>query len=83
MCSGEKLRLLRLLKGYKQQFVADKLGISQQAYSKLEKKEKINESLLKEIFQHLHCSHEEIDMVERIEINTNSNDSSTKVVRHF
>ena len=41
--SGEAIRKLRLLKGLSQKGVAVELGITQQAYSKLEKKEKIPE----------------------------------------
>lgn len=66
MYTGEKLRLLRLLKGHKQRFVADQLGISQQAYSKMEKKEKINDQLLKEIIQCMNCTPEDIDILEKI-----------------
>jgi transcriptional regulator with XRE-family HTH domain len=33
---GDKIKKLRELKGYKQEFVADKLSISQQSYSNLE-----------------------------------------------
>jgi transcriptional regulator with XRE-family HTH domain len=42
MFTGETLRQLRSLKGFKQKEVADKLHISQPAYSKLEKRKKVN-----------------------------------------
>ena len=36
---GQKIRQIRELKGYSQEFVANKLGVSQRAYSKLETNE--------------------------------------------
>jgi|SRR5690625_175725 len=36
---GEKIRKIRELKGYSQQYVASQLNISQRAYSKLEREE--------------------------------------------
>ena len=41
--SGENLRLLRLTKGAKQCSIAKKLGISQPAYSKYEKRDCLDE----------------------------------------
>jgi transcriptional regulator with XRE-family HTH domain len=35
---GEKIRLARLFRGYKQQYMGDKMGISQLAYSRLERR---------------------------------------------
>lgn len=35
---AKRIRLIRLNKGYSQEFVADKLGISQAAYSSIERK---------------------------------------------
>ncbi|WP_090772249.1 helix-turn-helix domain-containing protein [Pedobacter soli] len=37
MLLGQKIRVQRLTKKYSQQFMADKLGISQFAYSKIER----------------------------------------------
>ena len=34
---GQKIRVVRLLKGYSQEYIAMRLGISQNAYSKLER----------------------------------------------
>jgi transcriptional regulator with XRE-family HTH domain len=34
--SGEKIRIIRELRGYSQEFVANKLGIAQNTYSKIE-----------------------------------------------
>jgi transcriptional regulator with XRE-family HTH domain len=36
---GEKIRQIRELKGYSQEYLAEKLGISQRAYSKIERSE--------------------------------------------
>ena len=36
---GEKIKKIRVLKGFSQEFVADKLHLSQRAYSKLEQNE--------------------------------------------
>lgn len=66
MLNGETLRLLRIAKGWKQQFVADKLGISQQAYSKLEKRNVIKKEVLMKIIQSTNCTEEEMVAIERI-----------------
>lgn len=66
MITGEKLRLLRLLKGFKQKNVADKLGITQQAYSKLEKRTVINDSMLEKIITSMNCTTEDIDAINRL-----------------
>lgn len=36
---GEKIRQIRDLKGFTQEYISDKLGISQRAYSKIERNE--------------------------------------------
>jgi transcriptional regulator with XRE-family HTH domain len=36
---GEKIRQIRDLKGFSQEYISDKLGISQRAYSKIERNE--------------------------------------------
>ncbi len=47
---GEKIRQIRELKGYSQEYLADKLGISQRAYSKIERAEiKINWDKIQDI----------------------------------
>ncbi|MEP6932284.1 MAG: helix-turn-helix transcriptional regulator [Flavobacterium sp.] len=47
---GEKIRKIRILKGYSQQYVSDLLGVSQGAYSDIETgKTKMNLDKLKEI----------------------------------
>lgn len=50
METHEKLRALRLLCNYKQEYVAEKLGISQQAFAKIEKgRTKLNFEKLEKI----------------------------------
>lgn len=47
---GEKIRKIRILKGYSQEYVSDKLKISQPAYSDIEKnKTKISLETVKEL----------------------------------
>jgi transcriptional regulator with XRE-family HTH domain len=47
---GEKIRKIRILKGYSQEYVSDKLNISQPAYSDIEKnKTKISLETVKEL----------------------------------
>ncbi|MEX0813080.1 MAG: helix-turn-helix transcriptional regulator [Chitinophagales bacterium] len=49
---GKKVRQIRELKGYSQEYMASKLGISQRAYSKLERDEiKLNWDKITEISQ--------------------------------
>lgn len=50
MLTGDKLRLLRLIKGMKQQVVAQQMGISQQAYSKLEKRRSLQGNCCKRYY---------------------------------
>ncbi|MFT3825912.1 MAG: helix-turn-helix transcriptional regulator [Chitinophagaceae bacterium] len=66
MITGEKLRLLRLLKGFKQKNVADKLGITQQAYSKLEKRSVINGITLEKIITSMNCTREDVEAVNKL-----------------
>jgi transcriptional regulator with XRE-family HTH domain len=66
MISGEKLRMLRIVKGLKQQFVADRLGITQQAYSKLERKDVISDQVLEKIMLCISCTPEEFNTLLKI-----------------
>jgi transcriptional regulator with XRE-family HTH domain len=75
MLTGEELRLLRLIKGLKQQFIASKMGISQQAYSKLEKKNSINASQAEKILHCMNCRQEDVDALDKI--HTISNEDSS------
>jgi len=49
MSIGFKIKRIREIKGIKQDFIADRLGISQQAYSKIEQSENLDEHRLKQI----------------------------------
>lgn len=74
MFTGEELRLLRLLKGLKQQFIASKMGISQQAYSKLEKKNSIKVSQMEKALRCMNCCQEDVDALNRIHNISNETD---------
>lgn len=63
--SGETLRILRQLKGMKQEVVAQKLGISQPAYCKLEKSDCINNGKLLQIINVLDYSQDEFEKIIR------------------
>ena len=67
MNDGEKLKMLRMIKGFPQNGVAKKLGITQQAYSKLEKQsKKIPLFRIEEILKTLNCSNEDFKKVEKL-----------------
>lgn len=55
MVSGQKIRTLRLIMNKRQQDVAAKLRITQQAYSKIEKKAVVCEDTSRKIFAILGC----------------------------
>ncbi|HYM94356.1 MAG TPA: helix-turn-helix transcriptional regulator [Chitinophagaceae bacterium] len=58
--TGELLQRLRLVKGIKQRVIAEKLQISQQAYSKIEKSRKIAGYRLKKLLKALNYSAEDM-----------------------
>jgi len=66
MQPGKSLLLLRKLKGLSQQEVADKLFISQQAYSKIEKKEWIEYEKMDAILAALKSSREELESLKKL-----------------
>ena len=66
MTKGEIIRTLRNLRGIKQSTLASGLGISQPAYSKIEKSESIKSEKLKKILLILKCSEEDICILEKI-----------------
>ena len=59
---GSKIASIRLARGYSQEYVASRLGIAQNTYSKIEKDEsrKLDESLLESIAAVLGVSTEDI-----------------------
>ena len=67
MASGELLKKLRMIKGFNQSGIAKKLGVSQQAYSKLEKTNSISEKKLADILKALDCSETELETITNID----------------
>ncbi len=63
MYNGELLRKVRLLKGLDQTGVAKKIGKSQQAISKKERKEEIDEKEFMHIMKIIGCSDKELDFI--------------------
>lgn len=63
MITGARLRLLRNLRGLPQKQAAYLLNISQPAYCKLEKKEKINGHRLAQIKKAFNCSDRDIEIL--------------------
>lgn len=57
---GQKVERIRLFRGVKQEYVANKLGISQQQYSKIEQQEKIEDDVLEKIAEILGVTMETI-----------------------
>ncbi len=71
---GQKIERLRLFRGIKQEYVAMKLGVSQQQVSKIEQQDEIEENLLKQIAEILGVTPEVIKNFdeERITYNINN-----------
>lgn len=61
--SGETIRMLRTLKGMKQTEAAKKLGISQQAYSKMELNNIVSESKLVKILRAFNSSLQDLEHI--------------------
>jgi transcriptional regulator with XRE-family HTH domain len=55
MINPESLKKFRQLKGVKQEAIAKKLCISQQAYAKMENSKRINKEKLEELLQAMDC----------------------------
>ena len=69
--TGEVLRLLRTMKGIKQQTVAAHLGISQPAYCKLESSDCVEEKKVQMILRLLQVTSEDIAFVaKQIKVST-------------
>lgn len=65
MLLGEKIRILRTIKGYSQEYMASKMNISQNAYSKMETgKSKISKENLKKIGNIMEMTSEEIEAMD-------------------
>jgi transcriptional regulator with XRE-family HTH domain len=63
MYSGELLKKIRLLKGFNQNGIAKKLGITQQAYSKLENSGRLQENKFMRVTKAIGCSDQELKIV--------------------
>lgn len=68
MCSGENLKHLRLLKNFSQKGIARILGISQPAYSKMEKRKKVNDAQLEKILKIMHCDLEDLENIQKFRV---------------
>jgi transcriptional regulator with XRE-family HTH domain len=66
MITGETIRLLRTLKGVKQGTIAKSLGISQPAYSKIEKCQQIKETKARKILALLNCEEDQLMRIEQM-----------------
>ena len=66
MNSGTTLKMLRTLKGFTQQQVADKLTISQQAYSKMERQQWIENKIIDKVLLLMNYSKQEMEEIRRI-----------------
>jgi transcriptional regulator with XRE-family HTH domain len=64
--SGQFLRLLRQLKGVKQTVVAKKLGITQQALSKMENCQNVKYDKIETIIELLGFSEEDVENVRKL-----------------
>ena len=62
---GELLKVLRTLKGIKQEEAAKKLGVKQQAISKLEKCSKVSLRKFEQIIKLFKCSKEDVETAKR------------------
>jgi transcriptional regulator with XRE-family HTH domain len=62
---GELIKFLRVLKGMKQEDAAKKMGVKQQAVSKLEKGKKVSLRKFEQILQLLKCSKEDVEVARR------------------
>lgn len=60
MIRGNVIKLLRTWKELTQEEVAEKLGISQPAYSKIEKCKYVKERKLEKILQAMNCTHKDL-----------------------
>jgi len=65
MISGETLRLLRNIKGIKQETMAKSLGITQPAYCKLEHSQYINGEKLQKLLAILNYTEKEIEQLKK------------------
>jgi transcriptional regulator with XRE-family HTH domain len=65
-CHGELIRLLRQCRGCKQQMVAKKLGLSQQALSKIENASLVPPEKVAAILAVLNCTEADLENIRRL-----------------
>jgi transcriptional regulator with XRE-family HTH domain len=65
MITGRTLRVLRTIKGIKQASLARELGISQQAYSKIEKGAHLSAKRLQDILAAMHCTVQDLELLKQ------------------
>jgi transcriptional regulator with XRE-family HTH domain len=70
MYKGKIIQSLRKLKRISQHQVANKLGITQQAYSKLEKQEWIDNDKIDQVLSVLKSSRKELETLKKITTNS-------------
>ena len=76
MSIGFNIKRIREIKGLKQDFIADKLGISQQAYSKIEQSDNLEEQKIKQIADILEIIPEAIHNFNEAAVFNNFNNNS-------
>ena len=65
MHNAEKIKLLRMVKNYSQKGIAKKLGITRQAYSKMENDQsKVSEDRIREILKIMRCTDDDLKNIE-------------------
>jgi transcriptional regulator with XRE-family HTH domain len=65
MDNSKKIRLLRALKNYSQNGIAKKLGITRQAFSKMENNQtKVSDERMNQIMKIMHCNEDDLKNIE-------------------
>ncbi len=83
MSIGFNIKRIREIKGLKQEFIADKLGISQQAYSKIEQSDILEEQKIIQIANILEVTPHAINSFNEAAIFNNFNNQSQFINYQF
>ena len=76
---GQKIRIIRELRGFSQEYLANKLGIAQNSYSKIEtNRTKLNTEMLTKIADSLEVSVNDILSNQPVFVNFHGDDLPTK-----
>jgi len=81
MNSGITLKMLRLFKGFTQREMANKLEISQQAYSKIERQPWVENKMLDKISLLLNFSKQDLDEIRKIVLQKGSHENEVLLRR--